>query len=165
MVCRAVKYRQEFPINLLEANTIVLLSLWKTYVGPALGVGFDMSYTEAVGYTMLGASVTVYATLYFERYVTQFFRWLIGLIPGQESKNTPKFKPILRKALRFYKRYGFWGLMTLTPILIGLPVGIWIAVRLGSSKRKVAVTALVMSLFWSTLSYVVTLNGIEQLFS
>jgi len=47
--------------------------------------------------------------------------------------------------------------------LVGLPVGTWIAVRLGSSKRRVGVTALVMSLFWSTLPYWVTLNGIEQL--
>jgi hypothetical protein len=48
-------------------------------------------------------------------------------------------------------------------ILVGLPVGTWIAVRLGSSKRRVGVTALVISLFWSTLPYWVTLNGIEQL--
>jgi hypothetical protein len=41
-------------------------------VGPALGVGFDMTYIEAVGYTMMGAGVTVYTTLYFERALSQF---------------------------------------------------------------------------------------------
>jgi hypothetical protein len=141
------------------------LSLWKTYVGPALGVGFDMLYIEAVGYTMLGASVTVFTTLYFERQLTQLSRRLVTLVRGPKLDKKPKFQPKLRKVLRFYQRYGFWGLMTLTPILIGLPVGTWIAVRLGSSRRKVAVTALLMSLFWSTLSYWITLNGIEQLTS
>lgn len=131
-------------------------------MGPVLGVGFDMSYIEAVGYTMMGAGVTVYTTLYFERALTRFFRGLIGLIPGQGLKERPSFKPGLRKTLRLYKRYGFWGLMVLTPILIGLPLGVWIAVRLGSSKTKVAVTVLLMALFWSSLSYIVTLNGFEQ---
>jgi len=122
-----------------------------------------MSYVEAVGYTMLGAAVTVYSTLYFERYVTRLFAWLMDLIPGRDTKQPPQFNPTLRKALRFYRRYGFWGLMALTPILIGLPVGVWIAIRLGSSKRRVALTALAMSLFWSTVSYRVTLNGVAQL--
>jgi hypothetical protein len=122
-----------------------------------------MSYVEAVGYTMLGAAVTVYLTLYFERYITRLFAWLMDLIPGRDMKQPPLFNPTLRKALRFYRRYGFWGLMALTPILIGLPVGIWIAIRLGSSKRRVGLTALAMSLFWSTVSYWVTLNGVAQL--
>jgi hypothetical protein len=131
-------------------------------VGPALGVGFDMTYIEAVGYTMLGAGVTVYTTLYFERALTRFFRSLIGLIPRQGLKERPRFKPGLRKTLRLYKRYGFWGLMALTPVLIGLPVGILMAVRLGSSRFKVAVTVLPMAFFWSSLFYMVALNGLEQ---
>jgi len=32
-----------------------------------LGAGFDMSDIEALGYTMLGAGVTIYTALYFER--------------------------------------------------------------------------------------------------
>ena len=111
---------------------------------------------------MMGASVTIFTTLYFERQLTRLSRRLESVVRGPKE---PKFQPKLRKLLRFYQRYGFWGLMTLTPILIGLPVGTWIAVRLGSSRRRVAVTALLMSLFWSTLSYWVTFNSVEQLTS
>lgn len=124
-----------------------------------------MLYIEAVGFTMMGASVTIFTTLYFERQLTQLSKRLLGVIRGPKPDRKPKFQPKLRKLLRFYQRYGFWGLMTLTPILIGLPVGTWIAVRLGSSRPRVAVTALLMSLFWSTLSYWVTFNGVEQLTS
>lgn len=151
------------PINLLEAQTIFLFSLWKTYVGPALGAGFDMTYIEAVGFTMIGAGVTVYTTLYFERSFTRLFKRLTDRIRRQGLKERPKFKPGLRKTLRLYKRYGFWGLMALTPILIGLPLGVWIAVRLGSSKTKVASAVLLMALFWSSLSYMITLNSLDQL--
>ena len=150
-------------MSLLECKTIFLLSLWKTYVGPALGVSFDMTYIEAVGYTMLGAGVTVFATLYFEQKVTRAFKSLMGVFTNKNAQKSPTFKPVLRKALVFYKRYGFWGLMALTPILIGLPIGILIAVRLGTTKHKVAVTVMLMSLCWSSLSYIVTINGAEQL--
>lgn len=163
MVRRATSYLEGVDINLLEAKTIFLLSLWKTYAGPALGVGFGMSYIEAVGYTMLGATVAVLVTLYFERYVTQLFKWCVNLIPGRESDSTPKFNPGLRKAIRYYKRFGFWGLMALTPVLIGLPLGVWIAVRMGTSKRAAGVTTLLVALFWSTTSYIVTLNGLDRL--
>ncbi|MFT5760264.1 MAG: hypothetical protein ACI9LM_005048 [Alteromonadaceae bacterium] len=150
-------------MNLLEYKKIFLLSLWKTYVGTALGVSFDMFYVEAVGYTMLGAGISVFATLYFEQYVTRAFKSLMRVAVRRNAQKPPKFKPVLRKALIFYKRYGFWGLMALTPILIGIPMGILIAVRLGTTKHKIAVTVLFMSLFWSSLSYIVTLNGLEQL--
>ncbi len=122
-----------------------------------------MTYIEAVGYTMLGAVVTVFATLYFEQKVTRAFKSLMGAFTNKNSQKSPTFKPVLRKALVFYKRYGFWGLMALTPILIGLPIGILIAVRLGTTKNKVAVTVMIMSFFWSSLSYIVTVNGVEQL--
>ena len=119
-----------------------------------------MSYVEAVAYTMLGADVTVFATLYFEKNVTREFKLLMGGFANINEQKSPKFKPVLRKALVFYKRYIFFlgGGMVLTPILIGLPIGILIAVRLGSTKHKVAVTVLFMSLCWSSLSYIVTLN-------
>lgn len=129
----------------------------------ALGVGFGMTYIEAIGYTMLGAAVVVCTTLYFERFVTRFFKWCMNLITGRKSDPAPKFKPNLRKALRFYERYGFWGLMALTPVFIGLPLGVWIAVRMGSSKNKVAITTLSIALAWSTASYLATLNGLDRL--
>jgi uncharacterized membrane protein len=147
---------------MLESSTIIVLSLWKTYVGPALAVGFAMGYIEAVGYTLLGAAITVCATLYFEGVMTQLFNRLRSALASTNQQQQPTFKPSLRRALRFYRRYGFWGLMLLTPVLVGLPVGIWIAVRLGSAKLKVAITVMIMALFWSSLSYYLTFKGLAQ---
>lgn len=122
-----------------------------------------MGSFEAVGYTMLGAAVTVFTTLSFERYLTRWSKYLVSLLsPGGNHQST-KFKPKLRSALRFYRRYGFWGLMVLTPVLIGLPVGVWIAVRLGTSRIKVAASVLVMAFLWSTLSYYLAFKGLQQL--
>lgn len=122
-----------------------------------------MTYLEAVSYTLLGASVTVVTSLYFERQLTQFSKRLMGYWPGRPTKRTVGFNPRMRKTLIFYRRYGFWGLMLLTPVLVGLPVGIWLALRLGSSRFRVAITVLVMAFGWSSLAYFLALNGLEQL--
>ena len=153
----------DLPINLLEVQTIILFSFWKTYVGPALAAGFGMGYLEAVGYTLLGASVSVFCSLYFQRQLTQGFKHLMGYWPGRSPKRPPGFNPRLRKTLIFYRRYGFWGLMLLTPILLGLPVGTWLALRLGSSRVRVAITVLAMAFLWSTVSYLLALNGLARL--
>ena len=121
-----------------------------------------MTYLEAVGYPLLGASVTVCTSLYFERQLTQLSKRLMGYWPGRSARRTAGFNPRLRKTLIFYRRYGFWGLMLLTPVLVGLPVGIWLAVRLGSSRSRVAITVLVMTVGWSSLAYLLALNGLEQ---
>jgi len=128
-----------------------------------LGAGFGMGYLQAVGYTLLGTSVTVFSSLYFERQLKQLSKRLMRYWPGRASKRTSAFNPRLRKALIFYRRYGFWGLMLLTPILIGLPVGTLLARRLGSSRARVAITVLAMALGWSSSSYFLALNGLAQL--
>lgn len=122
-----------------------------------------MTYFEAVGYTLVGASITVFISLYFERQLTQFSKRLMGYWPGRSTRRTAGFNPRLRKTLIFYRRYGFWGLMLLTPVLVGLPVGIWLALRLGSSRSRVAITVLVMAFGWSSLAYLLALNGLEKL--
>ena len=148
---------------MLEAQTIIAFSLWKSYVGPALGAGFGMSYVEVISYTLLGASITIVSAIYFQHALTRLCKQLMGYWPGRTATPPAKFSPRLRKTLLFYRRYGFWGLMLLTPILFGLPVGTWLALRLGSSPIRVAASLLTMTLGWSTLFYLLVLNGLIQL--
>jgi len=128
-----------------------------------LAAGYGMSYLHAIGYTLLGAGVTVFSSLYFERQLKRLSKRLMGYWPGKKSERSVGFNPRLRKVLTFYRRYGFWGLMLLTPILIGLPVGTLLARRLGSSRLRSAITVMMMALGWSSLSYLLTLSGLAQL--
>jgi hypothetical protein len=122
-----------------------------------------MGYSEAVGYTLLGASITVFSSVYIQHPLTRFSKNLMKYWPGVTAKKKVKFNPRLKKTLIFYRRYGFWGLMLLTPILIGIPVGVWLALRLGSRPSHVAIAVLITALGWSTLSYFLAHNGLMQL--
>ena len=128
-----------------------------------MGASFGMSYTEAVGYTLLGASITVFSSVYFQHPLTRFSKNLMKYWPGNAEKKKAKFNPRLKKTLILYRRYGFWGLMLLTPILIGLPIGVWLALRLGSRPSHVVIAVLIIASAWSTLSYFLTHNGLMQL--
>lgn len=122
-----------------------------------------MSYLQAVSYTLLGAGVTVFSSLFFERRLRHAFTRLMKYWPGHTRKHAQGFNPRLRKVLIFYRRYGFWGLMLLTPILIGLPVGTLLARRLGSSRTRITVTVMMMSLGWSSLAFLLARSGLAQL--
>lgn len=56
--------------------------------------------------------------------------------------------------------YGFYGVMALTPILVGIPLGVWISARLGTHKPKIIITLLACSVFWSSVLYFAAGYGI-----
>lgn len=122
-----------------------------------------MGYPEAVGFTMLGALSSILGALYLEKPITGALKRALRSLRNPHRAR-PGFNPRLRKALRFYRKYGFWGLMALTPVLIGLPVGVWIAARLGSKRWMIALVCACSCLTWSSLAYVVALNGADWIF-
>ena len=143
-------------IYILQVKSVFLLSLWKTYVGPALCVPYGFSFLEMLLFNISAAMISGYVIL---RFNSQINTMLGKLLPKRKSK--PGFKPQLRKYLRFWHRYGFYGVMALTPILIGIPLGVWISARLGTGKTHIMLTLFVFSVFWASLSYYATLSGIS----
>lgn len=141
---------------ILQIKSVFLLSLWKTYVGPALSVGYGFEYHEMLLFNISAAMASGYVTLRFSRQINA----LLGrLLPKRQSK--PGFKPQLRKYLRFWRRYGFYGVMALTPILIGIPLGVWISERLGTGRTRIMITLFALSVFWASAAYFATRSGIK----
>ena len=143
-------------VYLIQAKSVFLLSLCKTYVGPALSVAYEFSYFEMLLFNISAAMISGYVVLRFNDYLNV----LLGkFLPKRQSK--PGFKPQLRKYLRFWHRYGFYGVMALTPILIGIPLGVWISKRLGTNQTHIMITLFAFSFFWASLFYFSALSGIN----
>ena len=141
--------------DLLQGSSVFVLSLWKTYLGPALSAAYGFSYPEMLVFNLGAALLSAGVTLHFSRDINALIR---QLLPRKQDK--PAFRPELRKYLRFWKRYGFYGVMVLTPVLVGIPLGVWIAARFGTHKPRIMVTVSIMCLFWSTLLYYAARVGI-----
>ena len=139
-------------MDLVQAKAIFLLSLWKTYAGPLVGLGLEWNYWVSVGITLLGACVSIKVTAYLSPLINRILAKLFGRYRWARPR---PFNPKMKKALRFYQRYGFGGLVVLGPILIGIPVAVWVAIRLGSPRERVTVMMFVSAWCWASLSYLV----------
>jgi hypothetical protein len=143
-------------VYFLQMNSVFFLSLWKTYVRPALSVPYGFSYIEMFLFTISPAMISASVVLRFQYQINI----LLGkLLPKKDNK--PSFKPKFRKYLRFWHRYGFYGVMILTPILVGIPLGVWLSARLGVPKAKIMITLFVFSVIWASLSYYTALSGLD----
>lgn len=141
---------------LLKSMSVFGLSLWKTYLGPALSAPYGFSYAEMLVFNVGAAVLSAAMTLRFRRQLNALIR---QLLPG--SAGEPRFRPELRRYLRFWKRYGFYGVMALTPVLIGIPLGVWISARLGTSKERVMIVVGLSSTIWASAAYFAARAGIN----
>lgn len=140
---------------LLQGLSVFFLSLWKTWLGPALSVPYGFSYWEMISWNLSAAMLSATVTLHYSRNINALIR---RLLPKKESK--PKFRGDLRRYVRFWRRYGFYGVMLLTPVLVGIPLGAWISARFGTHKPRILVTLAVCCVLWSSAVYYAALFGI-----
>ncbi len=133
----------------------MMFSTWKTYVGPAFSYICGFSYLEMILYN-LGAAL--FSTLLFLRFSRAITKLLNAIFPGKKKK---QFNPKLRKYIRFWNKYGLYGTMFLTPVLVGIPVGAFLAVRFGTRKRIIIYMTAIMVVFWSTVFYYLGMFGFD----
>ncbi|MBT7086057.1 MAG: hypothetical protein HN737_07885 [Desulfobacterales bacterium] len=145
----------DYDIYILKALTIMFFSTWKTYVGPGLSYACGFSYIEMLVFN-LGAALT--STVFFLRYSRDIGKRLNRLFPG---KNRKRFSPRYRKFIRFWNKYGLYGTMFLTPVLIGIPVSAFFSVRFGTRKIKIIYMVTIFVVLWSTIFYYLGMLGYD----
>ena len=125
------------------AMLMALLSLWKTYSGPALAGALSYSYPEMLLFNVIPALIAGFKGWY---YGPLFFR----ILP---QRSTPGFRPKLRRFLVIWKRYGQLAMAFLAPVLVGIPSYTLLSKRLNQSASKTFSLLLASILIWSSLSY------------
>ncbi len=128
---------------LLLGLAMALLSIWKTYSGPALAAFVGFSYPEMLLFNALPALVAGY------------FGWFVGRYSLflYSRRNLRPFRPRLRRFVKAWKRYGNVTMAILAPVLVGIPLYTLIAKRLRQSHVATFVLLAVSILWWSGLSY------------
>ena len=134
-----------------EIVSVFLLSTVKFVFGAvpmALAMGF--SFFEAVTVTSLGGITGVIL------FVTMSDKIIAGLKKRKEKKRKeesiqPK-KIFSRKnkiIIRVKKRFGLMGIALLTPLLLSIPIGCFLAVRYFKDKQRILIYMFGSILFWS----------------
>jgi len=147
----------------LKILIVFLVSSIKFLFAPALSFGLGLNFIQTWLSTTAGGIVGVVAffflskwiLLLYSRYFFYYFHLLKTKIYGFLNINVPKFIPARkftrrnRLIIKIVKKFGLAGIVILTPVLLSIPVGTFIATRYYSTNRFLLVYLSSSVLFWS----------------
>lgn len=123
--------------------SMALLSLWKTYSGPAIAAFLSYSYPEMLVFNLIPAMGAAYAG------------WKIAPVYSSLFRKRKKivFRPKLRKFMKKWNQYGQLSMAILAPILVGIPSYTFVSKRLNQSGWKTFGMLALSILAWSSIAY------------
>jgi hypothetical protein len=135
--------------ELLKYLPVFGLSMVKFIFGPLAAASLNLGLLPTVLLTVGGMMATVTLLTYGGAPLRQ---WLLGRF----AKKRRRFTARSRQMVRVWRRYGMWGVATLTPLLFTPIGGTLIAVSFGEKPGRILYCMLVAGLFWGVVfSYAV----------
>lgn len=156
---------------------IILLSSVKFVAGPPFAYfddRYDFTFFETVLYCVIGGMLGVWVFTFFSIEIQLVIQWLkkqlkkavkrpqifskplateenivinYNLVPAQSAKKV--FSPGSRKFVKIWRKYGLFGVAFLTPVVISIPIGTFIANAFEDNKKKIFLYMFLSILFWS----------------
>jgi hypothetical protein len=147
----------------LKILIVFLVSSIKFLIAPALSFGMGLNFLQTWLSTTAGGIVGVIGFFFLSRWLIQlytkyffyYFHLLKVKIYGLLNLNIPKLIPARRftrqnrMIIKIVKRFGLAGIVILTPVLLSIPVGTFIATRYYSANRFLLLYLCASVLFWS----------------
>lgn len=122
----------------------------------ANGYNFVESVLFGMASGLLGSAAFIYAGDYLNRLIDLIGNRIRGNRPRKVRK---KFTKTNRRIVAIKSRYGLIGIALVSPILISIPVGAFIAVRYFHNKKKILLYMMGAITLWS-----IVLSAINLLF-
>jgi hypothetical protein len=140
-----------------------LVSSIKFLIAPALSFGMGLNFVQTWLSTTAGGIVGVimffflsrWILLLYSRYISYYTHVLRVKFYGLLNIKVPKFIPAKRFTrrnrliIKIVRKYGLAGIAILTPVLLSIPVGTFIATRYYSNNRYLLIYLSGSVLFWS----------------
>lgn len=138
--------------SLLEILSVFLMSTVKfVFGGVPLALGLGFSFFQAVTVTSLGGFVGVTFFVYTSDKLIAYFKKR-KILKQLENPNQIRKKVFTRtnKIIIIVKqRFGLLGISLLTPLLLSIPIGCFLAVRYFNDKQRILFYMFGSILFWS----------------
>lgn len=136
--------------SLWEIIAVFLLSTVKFVFGAvpmALSMGFP--FFEAVTVTSLGGFTGVTFFVLMSDKLIVYFKKRNALQHHQNKQAKKIFTRRNKTIVKVKHRYGLPGIALLTPLLLSIPIGCFIAVRYFKNKHQILIYMFCSVLFWS----------------
>jgi len=144
---------------------VLLVSSIKFLFAPALSFGLGLNFLQTWLSTTAGGIVGVVVFFFlskwllqlYSRYFFYYFHLVRVKIYSKLHVTVPKFIPARRftkrnrMIIKVVNKFGMAGIVILTPVLLSIPLGTFIATRYYSANRFLLVYLCSSVLFWSLL--------------
>lgn len=147
----------------LKILIVFLVSSIKFLFAPALSFGLGLNFIQTWLSTTAGGIVGVVIFFFLSKWILQlysryffyYFHLLKVKIYTSLNISVPKLIPARRftkrnrMIIKIVNKFGMFGIVFLTPVLLSIPLGTFIATRYYSSNRFLLVYLSTSVLFWS----------------
>lgn len=129
---------------------IIISSTWKfAATFPVAVYLFKMSFLETILYTNIGGLIGVAFFMFFSKGVIRLYETLIP----QNRRSKKKLKKIFTKKNRrlamIRMKYGMLGIVSLTPVLLSIPVGSFLVVKYYGKVKTAFLYLIISNAVWS----------------
>jgi len=164
---------------LYKIFTLILISSIKFIFAFPLAIGYQFSFHTTILYTSVGGIFGVLFFGFLSDELIRFYNWfvLMYLHRHQKFKGLAKsikdnyrqifpkkqrkiFSKRSKRFVRIKQRYGLAGIALLTPLILSIPIGTFLAIRFYKRTKKTIFFLCISVLFWSlTMSSIVYYTG------
>lgn len=134
----------------LQFIEVILLSSVKFIFGPALSTLHGFNYITTVLYTTLGGVAGVAFFLFGGQ-------WIFRRLLKKSSRRLGGFFKEGKLARNIRMRYGFMGIIILTPVLLSIPLGSLLAARYYAHRKGLVLWMSGSVILWSFILSTLTL--------
>jgi len=138
--------------KILQILLVVILSATKFLTAPITSLNIGFGYLETLLITSIGGLIGVF----FFFYLSSAIMLLISKLSSHQSKKKPskpkkKFTWKNKMIIHIKREYGLIGLAAVTPVLLSIPLGTFLAARFFSDKKLVIFYLSASVVVWSVI--------------
>ena len=151
-------------IQVFKLIQVVIISGIKFLFAPFVAIGYGFNYFQTVIFTTVGGIAGLLFFYYLSKWMIRlYFRLcpvVISYFGGEEARkalqesqcrkpNRKKFTRKNKTIVNIRKKYGLLGIILLTPVLLSIPIGAFLAQKYYSKRTNILVYLSLSVLMWS----------------
>ena len=152
-------------IKVFRLVQVLIISGIKFLFAPIISIGYGFNYFQTVIFTTVGGISGILFFYFLSKWlIRQYYRYCPGIFAyftGEKIDDAQRIldseKPLKKKFTRKNKliinirnKYGLLGIIFLTPVLLSIPIGAFLAQKYYSKKSSVLVYMSISVILWSS---------------
>lgn len=133
-----------------QIAVIFLLSVFKYGFGLFTAVNSSVGFWQSILTNLLGGAIGVWLFTYFGGYIRDvYLRWKYKNKPPKKFTRWNRFQIMLKD------KFGLVGIAIFSPIILTIPVGVFLALQITSNRRKIFFFIYGGCIIWSWFFFII----------